>query len=97
MITKRALIVLLVGLNLLLLATLILFSYRPPAAFAQPAPLGQNYLMVAAQFRSGADAVYVVDLPQRRMHVFIPNREQLNRRFIYSGYRDLQKDFRGTP
>lgn len=93
--TKRSVIVLLVGLNLLLLATLILFSYSPPAAMAQAAPLGQNYLMVAGQMQTGLDALYVIDLAHRRIHVFLPNRDQANRRIFYEGYRDLQKEFRG--
>lgn len=94
--TKRSIIVLLVGLNLTLLATLILFSYSPPAAYAQAAPLGQNYLMVAGQIRSGVDALYVIDLSQRRIHVFLPNRNQASRTIFHEGYRDLQKEFRGA-
>ena len=92
---KKSLIVLLVGLNLLLLATLILTSWQLPAAYAQAAPLGQNYVMVAGEIRDGVDALYVIDLSNRRMHVFIPNRNQADRKLIYSGYRDLDKEFRG--
>jgi hypothetical protein len=93
--TKRAIIVLLVGVNLLLAATLILSTYRPSAAYAQAAPLGQNYLMVAGELRDGWDGLYIVDLAQRRMHVFVPNRDQNDRRLFHAGWRDLQKDFRG--
>ncbi|RIK64574.1 MAG: hypothetical protein DCC65_14205 [Planctomycetota bacterium] len=93
--SKQSIIVLLVGLNLILLATLILFTYAPPQAMAQAAPLGQNYVMVAGQIRSGMDALYVIDLAHRRLHVFLPNRDQANRRIFYEGYRDLQKEFRG--
>jgi hypothetical protein len=92
--TKRALIVLLVGFNLLLLATLIILNTGTPA-YAQASPLGQNYAMVAGQIRRGVDGLYVIDLAQRRLHLFIPNRDQINRRAVYVGYRDLQKDFRG--
>lgn len=92
--SKRAYVVLLLGLNLLLLATLILTSWRLPAAYAQPVPLGQNYLMVAAEIRDGVDALYVIDLPQRRMHVFMPSRDQNDRRLFHVGFRDLQRDFR---
>jgi hypothetical protein len=94
--TKRAIIVLLVGVNLVLLATVLLANWRLPAAYAQAVPLGQNYLMVAAEIRDGVDALYIVDLPQRRMHVFIPNRDQNDRRLFYAGFRDLQRDFRGS-
>lgn len=93
--TKRALIVLLVGLNLTLAAVLILTSWEPPAAFAQAAPLGQNYALVAGEIRDGVDGIYVLDLPVRRLHVFIPNRDQNNRQLFHVGYRDLQRDFRG--
>lgn len=93
--TKKSVIVLLVGLNLILLATLVLTSWRLPAAYAQAAPLGQNFAMVAGEIRDGVDALYVIDLSQRRMHVFIPNRNQAAKTLIYSGYRDLEKEFRG--
>ncbi|MBN2563064.1 MAG: hypothetical protein JXQ75_19235 [Phycisphaerae bacterium] len=95
--TKRALIVLLVGVNLILLAALILASgWGLPAAYAQAVPLGQNYLIVAAEIRDGVDALYVIDLSQRRMHVFRPNRDQNDRRLLHVGFRDLQRDFRGS-
>ena len=92
---KRVIIVLLVGLNLLLLATLFIGNYRLPAAFAQATPLAQNYLMVTGEIRDGVDALYVVDLASRRLHAFVPNRDLANRRFFHVGYRDLQKEFRG--
>ncbi|MBK8267918.1 MAG: hypothetical protein IPK83_06275 [Planctomycetes bacterium] len=93
--TKRALIVLLVGLNLTLAAVLILSVGSPPAAYAQAAPLGQNYAIVAGEIRDGVDALYVLDLQVRRLHVFIPTRDQNNRQLIHVGFRDLQRDFRG--
>ncbi len=46
--SKQSIIVLLVGLNLILLATLILFTYSPPAAMAQAAPLGGGRQAVQA-------------------------------------------------
>jgi len=58
--------------------------------------LGQNYAMVASRIRQDMDGLYVLDLSQRRLHLFIPNRDQMNRRAVYMGYRDLQKDFRGS-
>ncbi len=93
--TKRAIITLLVGVNLLLLAALILVLRQPPLAHAQAAPLGQNFAMVAGEIRDGVDAVYLIDLPQRRLHVFVPNRDQSNRRLFHAGFSDLQRDFRG--
>ncbi len=93
--SKRGIVVLLVGLNLCLAAVLILSAWKPPAAYAQAAPLGQNYAVVAGEIRDGVDALYILDLAQRRLHVFVPNRDQNNRRLFHVGYRDLQRDFRG--
>ena len=92
--TKRGAIVLLIGINLTLLAILLLAAWRPPAAMAQAVPLGSNYLMVAGEVRDAADALYVFDLSKRRMHVFAPNVDQNNRRINYVGFRDLERDFR---
>ena len=92
---KRTLIVILTGLNLLLLAAVVLVAFPPPKAHAQAAPLGQNYAMVAGEIRDGVDALYLIDLPRRRLHVLVPNRDLNNRRMIYAGGRDLQRDFRG--
>ena len=94
---RRSIIVFLVGVNLLLLATLILTTWRLPVAEAQAVPMATNYLMVAGEIRDGTDALYVVDLPKRRLHVFIPNHDQNNRRLIYRQYRDLEYDFRKVP
>ncbi|MFQ5412043.1 MAG: hypothetical protein ACE5EC_07085 [Phycisphaerae bacterium] len=93
--SKRVLIVLLVGVNLTLLAVLILSRWTLPAAYAQAAPLGQNYAMVTGEINDGRDALYVLDLSRRLVHVFIPNRDQNNRRLFYADYRDLRRDFRG--
>ncbi len=93
--TKRALIVLLAAVNLILLSSLLIVLGEP-RAHAQAAPLGQNYAMVCGEIRDGMDALYLIDLSRRRMHVFVPNRDQNNRRLLISAQiRDLQRDFRG--
>lgn len=92
--TKRAIVVFLVGVNLILLATLILAGWRLPSAYAQGVPMASNYLMVAGEIRDGTDALYVVDLEQRRLHVFVPNNDQNNRRVVHRRFRDLEQDFR---
>jgi len=92
--SRRSLIVLLAGLNLVLLASIVLVSWDLPAARAQPAAAAQSYLMVTGQVRRGMDAVYLVDLPKRRIHVFAPNRQQNARRLFHVGVRDLVRDFR---
>lgn len=92
---RRSLVILLVGVNLTLLAALILTNGRLPVAYAQAAPLGQNYAIVAAEIRDGVDALYVLDMSTRRLHVFVPNRNLTDRRLLYAGWRDLRRDFRG--
>jgi hypothetical protein len=92
---KRGVIALLAIVNLVLLLALIVTAWRPPSAYAQPTPLGQNYVMVTSEISSGLDALYILDLSQRRMHVFVPNRDVNNRRIFHMGFRDLQRDFRG--
>lgn len=92
---KRALIVLMAGLNVCLLTALVIVTGEPQAN-AQAAPMGQNYAMVCGEIRNGMDALYLIDLSRRRMHVFVPNRDQNNRRLLVSAQvRDLQRDFRG--
>lgn len=93
---KRSLVILLVGVNLLLLVSLVLSSWHLPEANAMTVSPAQNFLMVAAEIRDGVDALYVIDLSQRRMHAFIPNRDQSARKLFHVGFRDLQRDFRGS-
>jgi hypothetical protein len=91
--TKKALIVLLVGVNLLLGTTLVLLSGRPKTALAQAAPLAANYLMVSGVIQKDHDALYVIDLGNRELHVFEVDRT--TRRVTHRDRRDLLRDFRG--
>lgn len=95
--TKRALIVLLVGVNLVLLATLMLWQWQLPAAQAALTGPAEEYLMVAGEMRDGVDVLYIIDVGRRRMHAFVPNRDLGSRRLFHVGVRDLQRDFRGSP
>ncbi|MCK6455450.1 MAG: hypothetical protein L6Q92_02810 [Phycisphaerae bacterium] len=90
--TKRALIVLLVGINLILAATLILMAGRPAAALAQGAPLASNYLMVSGVVQQSHDALYVIDLSNRELHCFGVDRT--TKKIMHRGSRDLLRDFR---
>ena len=65
--TRRSLIVALVGLNLFLLAALILSSYSPPAAYAQRAPGSWNFIAVTCEVDQAYDAFYLIDLGERRL------------------------------
>ena len=93
MLTKRSVVVGLVGLNLFLLAALVLGSYSLPTAYAQAAGRAGEFLCITSGV-SGQDydVLYVLDLPERKLHAFIPTIPlgQLE----YATNRDLEKDFR---
>ncbi|MFO0973721.1 MAG: hypothetical protein U1A27_09825 [Phycisphaerae bacterium] len=91
--SKRGLIVLLVGLNMVLATTLVLISGGLPAAYAQAAPLAANYLMVSGVIQQSHDALYIIDLANRDLHVFEVDRT--TRRLFHRDVRDLLQDFRG--
>lgn len=91
--TKRSLIVLLIGLNMVLATTLVLLCGRLPAAHAQAAPLAANYLMVSGVIQQSHDALYVIDLANRDLHAFEVDRT--TRRLFHRDVRDLLQDFRG--
>lgn len=91
---RRALIAFLVGLNLLLLVTLILSAVRLPAAYGQVDPGRAGDFVAVTSEISGrdADALFLLDVPKRKLHVFLPEGPQ-TRRVEYAGYRDLEDDF----
>jgi hypothetical protein len=102
MISKQALIVALVGLNLLLLAGVILTAYSPPAAMAQTPPasavLGnQEYLLLSCLAEPGNDVIYVLDVPNQLLLAF---RTPYPYQFGYPVWiqfvsmRDLSREFR---
>jgi hypothetical protein len=85
---------LLVCLNLLLLTGLFLISAPPATAYAQATGLAGNYMMVSAQVQSNYDALYVVDMRRRTMHVFLIDRG--TKQLEYADYRELERDFRNN-
>ncbi|MCH8251892.1 MAG: hypothetical protein IID36_05505 [Planctomycetes bacterium] len=92
MLTKRSVIVGLVGLNLLLLAGLVLGSYSLPAAYAQAAGRAGEFLCVTCGVTGqDYDVLYVLDLPERKLHAFIPTIP--SGKLEYATQRDLKKDF----
>ena len=101
--SRRVILVLLTGLNLALLACLVLSTYSPPAALAQEAPRTGGYLVVAAQAEVSNDAIYVLDAVARQLHVYRTNYPHMpNQRVIITEItsRDLARDFaetRGRP
>lgn len=101
--TKHVVIVMLVGLNLFLLAAVILTTYTPPAAIAQDAAMqgtevGQNYILIAGEVELNNDMIYVVDVQNDLLHMFRTNFPRLGDdqpilvRHIFT--RDLSRDFR---
>jgi hypothetical protein len=83
-----------VGLNLFLLAAMILSTYSLPAAYAQRVGAGMNYISVTCEADLDYDVFYLVDLPNRTLHAFIPART-LDGKLQYVGSRDLARDFEG--
>ena len=91
--TKRTLIVALVGLNLFLLASIILSSYSLPAAYAQRVGAGSNYIGVTCEADEDYDLLYLLDLPERQLHAFAPSRT-LDGKIERVANRNLESDFR---
>jgi hypothetical protein len=93
---KRLLTVLLVGLNLALLAGIVFVAPGTgvSAAYAQAVPQGANYLLVTGKVQDDYDALYLIDLAQRTLHVFTIN--ETTRRIEFRGSRDLSVDFGRT-
>ena len=102
MISKQALIVALVGLNLLLLAGVILTACPPPAAMAQTVPAATaaetgNYMLVSCMAEPGNDAIYVLDVNNQFMFAFrTPYPYQIGDpvQIQFVSMRDLGRDFR---
>jgi len=92
--SKRSLVVALVGLNLFLLAAILLSAYTPPAAYAQRIGGAANYIAVTCEADDSYDVFYLLDLPERRLHAYVPSRQQ-DGTIEYVGSRDLQTDFQG--
>lgn len=90
--TKRAWVVLLIGVNLTLLTTLVVSAWDLPRANAQAAPLASNFVMVAGQIQNNHDGLYIIDLSSRRLYVFEVDRT--SKQLVQLDVRDLQQDFR---
>lgn len=94
--TKRNVVVLLAGLNLLLLAMLILATYTPPAAYAQGLTRAGEFVLVSAEAEQSNDAIYLLDLRSRQLHVFRSNFPRAGGdpiRVAFMHTRDLVRDF----
>lgn len=92
--SRHAVLVLLVGLNLLLLAALILSVYSPPPAYAQAAARSGDYILLSGRIQASHDAVYLFDLRNRLLHTFRATPGQPTR-IAPADTRELMRDFRG--
>lgn len=92
--TKTTWIATLVCVNLVLLTAAILVGVPPKPALAQGTGLAGNYLVVSGQIQSQFDALYLIDLRERTLHVFYFVRGSRDLR--WAGYRDLERDFRNN-
>jgi len=90
---KRSIIVILVGLNLFLLSALMLTAASPARAMAQRIGGAGNFLTLTNKIDADIDALFLVDLPDRKLHAFAPQRDE-GGRLAYIGGRDLEEDFR---
>lgn len=97
--SKRILIIMLAGVNLLLLGVLIQTAQSPPQAIAQRAAEGigaEGYLVITAKGGLHNETIYVLDAPNEMLHSF---RTPLDRaagvpaRMAYVDTRDLSLDF----
>jgi len=73
--SKRAIIVGLVGLNLLLLGGLLLMAYELPEARAQGVGRTGDYVMVSGEIQEATDAVYLLSLERQQIDVILVNKQ----------------------
>jgi hypothetical protein len=93
-VTQTTWLTLLICLNLVLATGIIVFGLPPATALGQGAGLASNYLAVTGRVQSDFDALYLVDLRERTLHIFyfIRGGNDLQ----WAGYRDLERDFRNN-
>ena len=93
MIRKRTLVTALAGLNLLLLAGLILASYEPPAAYAQGRGRPGDYVMATCQVHSDYDVLAVINAQKGLMFIYLPRETRNGAKLVAAGFRNLNRDF----
>ena len=91
---KNLILGLLTVLNIVLLAALVVQILPERAAFAQPVDMPANYLAVTATITSGLDALYLVDIADRRLYMLVPNKGARPMQLEGVDTRDLTEDFR---
>ena len=93
--SKKSIIVGLIGVNLALLVALVFTTAALPTAQAQPGgAVGGGYAMITNRIDTNTDALFLLDAKAQRLHAFVPDRRQ-GGRLTYVNYRNLKPDF--TP
>ena len=95
MVTKRTLLVVLVGLNLALVAALILSLDILPRAQANPGGRPGDFAACTVKVHEDYDGLYVVDQAKRKLHLFVPS-TKMDGTLTHLQTRDLDADFRRT-
>ena len=90
---KRGIIVGLIGLNLLLLAGLILSSYSMPAAYAQSRGRPGDFLMATCEIHEDYDALAIINIQEAAMFVWVPREVKGGVTLAPTGTRNLTHDF----
>ncbi len=93
MLRKRSLIVALTGLNLLLLAGLVIFSYTPQAAYAQRRGRAGDFLITTVKVHEDFDALAIINIQEGALHVFMPKTADKTVKMVPTHSRDLLRDF----
>ena len=95
MLTKRTLIVALLGLNLVLLAALVLSLDVLPRAQANAGGRPGDFAACTVKIHEDYDGVYIVDQTNRKLHLLTPSPKNDGTISLVQT-RDLESDFRRT-
>ena len=91
---KRNAVVALIGLNLFLLAALILSSYSPPEALAQARGRPGDFVIASVQMHTDIEEVAIINIQTSQMFFFVPRETAGGTpKLQYAGFRDLKRDF----
>lgn len=95
MLSRRSMLLGLAGLNVLLVVALLAGALSSPSAFAQsPGGRPGDFICVTAKTAGQTyDAVFLLDVPARKLHAMYPANVQ-QKQLSYAQFRDLDKDFR---
>jgi len=93
MFTRRSAIVALAGLNVALLAALLLQTFSLPTALAQAVARRGDFVTVTAKAAGQTyEVLYLLDVPSRQLHALYPGLTPRNK-LVAVAPRDLAEDF----